>query len=345
MTSALWLASLCPERQLSNLFGRHEPELAIARRIAFLIYPDFQILDAAGPIATFEIAARLEPGTYVLQTIATTPGAVVSSSGCSLLATGLPRPATIDTLVISGGFGSRTAMTCERTLEFIRACSERSRRVTSVCSGAYLLAAADLLDGKRATTHWTRSKDLQKKFPKVRVDADPIFVKAGKVWTSAGITAGIDLSLALIAEDLGEQVSRRTAQQMVVYYRRPGGQSQFSALLDLGPSAERFTDLIDHMRANLRKPLSVADLAARAHMSTRHFAREFLAATGMTPAKAVERMRAEAARAAIESGRRSVQEIARACGFGAPERMRRTFVRLFGISPAAMKRATDTGAG
>jgi len=178
------------------------------------------------------------------------------------------------------------------------------------------------------------------KYPNVRVDADRIYIKQGHVWTSAGITAGIDLALALIAEDLGEQISRRTAQYMVVYHRRPGSQSQFSALLDLEPSTDRFADLLEHMRANLRKPLSVANLAARVNMSPRHFAREFRAATGVTPAKAVERMRAEAARAALECGRRSVEEIARTCGFGATERMRRTFVRIFGGSPMTMKRRT-----
>jgi transcriptional regulator GlxA family with amidase domain len=223
-------------------------------------------------------------------------------------------------------------------LRFVTACHARCRRIASVCSGTYLLAAAGVLEGKRATTHWSRTRDLQAKYPRVCLDADRIYVKSGKVWTSAGITAGIDLALALIGEDLGERVSRRVAQQMVVYHRRPGGQSQFSPLLELEPADERFANVVAHMRTHLRGRLAVADLAARANMSPRHFAREFRAATGITPAKAVERMRADAARAALDSGKRSIQEIARTCGFGAPERMRRTFVRMFGGSPSALKR-------
>lgn len=308
------------------------------RQICFLIYPEFQILDVTGPIAAFEIANALRPGAYALRLIAAADGDVPSSSGIAMRAHGLPKPASIDTLLISGGNGSRTASSCDKTRKFIQACTVRTRRITSVCSGAYLLAASGALDGKRATTHWSRTKDLQARYPNVKVDADRIFIKEGAVWTSAGVTAGIDLALALIAEDLGEQISRQTAQYMVVYHRRPGGQSQFSALLDLEPTSDKFSALLEHMRMNLRKPLSVADLAARMNMSPRHFAREFRAATGVTPAKAVERMRAEAARAALESGRRSVQEIARSCGFGASERMRRTFVRIFGGSPMTMKR-------
>jgi len=297
-----------------------------------------------GPIAAFEIANSLCPGTYSLRLIASGGGDVPSSSGITMRASALPRPASIDTLVVSGGTGSRDPVTSAKARRFIQACAAQSRRVTSVCSGAYLLAAAGVLDGKRATTHWSRTQDLQKKFPNVRVDSDRIYIKEGHIWTAAGITAGIDLALALIAEDLGEQISRRIAQYMVVYHRRPGGQSQFSALLELEPNNDRFTDLLEHMRANLRKSLSVADLAARVNMSPRHFAREFRAATGVTPAKAVERMRAEAARAALDSGKRSVQEVARSCGFGATERMRRTFVRMFGGSPLAMKRRTHSHA-
>jgi transcriptional regulator GlxA family with amidase domain len=308
------------------------------RRIAFLIYPEFQILDITGPITAFEIASRLEPESYSLQLIALEPGAVASSSGFAMHATGLLRADSIDTLLITGGNGSREAAKCEKTLRFVTACHTKCRRIASVCSGTYLLAAARLLDGKRATTHWSRTRDLQAKFPDVCLDADRIYIKSGKVWTSAGITAGIDLALALISEDLGERVSRRVAQQMVVYHRRPGGQSQFSPLLELEPSDDRFANVLEHMRANLRKPLAVADLASRANMSPRHFAREFRAATGITPAKAVERMRADAARAALDSGKRSIQDIARTCGFGAPERMRRTFVRMFGGSPSGLRR-------
>jgi len=313
----------------------------MTRRIAFLIFPDFQLLDATGPIAAFEIAGRYEPGAYELRVIAPTAGAVASTSGVTLQARGLGRADLIDTLIVAGGEGTRVAMSCPRTRRFVRACALASRRVASVCSGSYILAAAGLLDGKIATTHWSRSADFARKFPAVRLDADRIFVQAGKVWTSAGITAGIDLALAMIGEDLGERTARRTAQQLVVYHRRPGGQSQFSALLELAPTQGRFAPLLEYIRENLLQPLGVEVLAAQACMSPRHFARAFRAETGVTPAKVVERLRVEAARAALESGGRSVKDVARFCGFEDPERMRRAFQRMLGTSPAALKRAVS----
>ena len=310
----------------------------MAQRVAFLIYPQFQLLDATGPIAAFEIAGRYRPGTYELQVIAATAGAVASSSGIALQAKRLGRADRIDTLIIAGGDGSRTAMSCLRTRRFVKACAERSRRVASVCSGTYILAAAGLLNGKLATTHWSRSTDFARKFPAVRLDADRIFVKSGKLWTSAGITAGIDLALAMIGEDVGENIARRTAQQLVVYHRRPGGQSQFSALLDLGAAQGRFAPLLEFIRENLSQQLGVEALAARACMSPRHFARAFRAETGVTPAKAVEQLRVDAARAALESGGRSVKDVARLCGFDDTERMRRAFQRILRTSPSALKR-------
>ncbi len=307
------------------------------RRIALLIYPNFQLLDAAGPIAAFEIAERYKPGSYALRVVAVNPGHLVSSAGISMKAVACGRAAGIDTLVISGGDGSRATAKCRATLRFVRACAKSARRVATVCSGTYVLASAGLLDGRAATTHWSRSDDFARKFPNVRLDADRIFVKDGKFWSSAGITAGIDLALALIAEDLGERIARRTAQQLVVYYRRPGGQSQFSALLEMERADGRFAALLDHVRGNLEKKLSVADLARFSCMSPRHFARRFRAEIGVSPAKAVERLRVETARAALESGARSNQLIARSSGFGTAERMRRSFLRTIGASPAALK--------
>ena len=309
----------------------------MTRRIEFLIYPGFQLLDAAGPIAAFEIAARHQPGSYELRVIAAEPGLIASSSGASMQARALSNARSIDTLIIAGGDGSRSAMNCAKTRRFIRSSAVHARRTTSVCSGSYILAAAGVLDGKRATTHWSRAADFARKFPQVLVEPDCIFVKAGAIWTSAGITAGIDLSLALIEADLGESIARRTAQQLVVYYRRPGGQSQFSALLDMERANGRFTALLDHVRSHLQKRHSVADLAERACMSPRHFSRAFQAETGMTPAKAIEQLRAETARGSIAGTGRSVQDIARTCGFGNAERMRRTFLRLFGAPPSAVK--------
>jgi transcriptional regulator GlxA family with amidase domain len=308
----------------------------MTRHIAFLIYPDFQLLDAAGPIAAFEIAACYEPGSYSLRVVAAEPGLVASSSGVSMQARPLARARDIDTLVIAGGDGSRSASSCAKTRQFIRHCASHARRTTSVCSGSYLLAAAGLLDGKRATTHWSRAADFARKFPRVRVDPDCIFVKDGSIWTSAGISAGIDLSLAMIEADLGESVARRTAQQLVVYYRRPGGQSQFSALLEMERIHGRFTSLLDYVRNHLEKRHSVADLAEHVCMSARHFSRAFQAETGMSPAKAIEQLRAETARGSLASGR-SMQEVARFCGFGNAERMRRAFLRLFGVPPSAIK--------
>jgi transcriptional regulator GlxA family with amidase domain len=310
----------------------------MSRRIAFLIFPDFQILDAAGPLSAFEIAGRLAAGAYELRVIAARAGAVRSSCGASLNAGALPRAAGIDTLIVAGGEGTRAALRCERTLRFVRSCAAQARRVTSVCSGSFVLAAAGLLDGCTATTHWSATQRFRRAFPQVTLEPDRIFVRAGRYWTSAGITAGIDLSLALIEEDLGEAVARLTAQHLVVYHRRPGGQSQFSALLEMPGAGGRFAPLLEYVRTHLAEPLSVAELAGHACMSPRHFTRAFHAANGVTPAKAVERLRAEAARALLDSDARSVQEVARRCGFNDPERMRRAFVRLFGASPSALRR-------
>jgi transcriptional regulator GlxA family with amidase domain len=311
----------------------------LPRHIAFLIFPDFQLLDATGPMAAFEIAGRLRAGSYALHAIARIPGASASSSGIALVAGGFGRPREIDTLIVAGGKGVRAALGCERTLGFIRRCAARARRVTSVCSGSFLLAAAGLLDGRTATTHWSCTEEFRRRFPQVRLDPDRIFVRAERIWTSAGITAGIDLALALIGEDLGESVARRTAQQLVVYHRRPGGQSQFSALLELESTNGQFAALLEFARTHLAGELGVERLAAQACMSPRNFARVFHRETGVTPAKAVERLRADAARALLDSGARSLQEIAQHCGFGDPERMRRAFVRLYGTPPSALKRA------
>lgn len=308
------------------------------RAIEFVIFPDFQLLDAAGPLAAFEIAAAFSAAAYTLRVSANQPGAVKSSSGATLIAERFGRAAKIDTLLVAGGDGTRAAATDPNTLRFVRRCATRARRVASVCSGTYILAAAGLLDGRPATTHWCRTADFERRFPKVRLEPDRIFVRSGKIWTSAGISAGIDLSLALIAEDLGERVAQRVAQQLVVYYRRPGGQSQFSALLELERADGRFAALLDRVRSDLKRPLPVEQLARWAGMSPRHFAREFQAETGVTPAKAVERLRTDTARAIIESGARSLTEVAGTCGFGDAERMRRAFLRAFGTAPSALKR-------
>jgi transcriptional regulator GlxA family with amidase domain len=316
----------------------------MTRRLGVLIFEDFQLLDAAGPIAAFEIAARYSDGGYAIDTIAAEGGRIVSSSGAAMTAEACDPAVRYDTLVVAGGDGTRAASHDARVLDYVRAAAANARRTASVCSGAFILAAAGLLEGRRATTHWSRTADFARRFPNVRLDPDRIFVKDGPVWTSAGITAGIDLALAMIAEDLGEEIARRTAQQLVVYRRRPGGQSQFSALLELERPDARFGALLGWARERLAEPLTVERLADRAAMSPRHFARAFVAETGVTPAKAVERLRVEAARERVEAESEPIDRIAGMVGFGDPERMRRAFVRAFGQPPQALRRAARTAA-
>ena len=306
--------------------------------IAFIIFPGFQIIDAAGPIGAFEIAARFSPGAYSLDVRAASPGEVASTSGAKMVAGPLGKVTGLDTLIVAGGEGSRVAMLDQATLTFVRMGGAKCRRVASVCTGAYVLAAAGLLDGRRATTHWRNAAAFAARFPNVKVDADRIWIRDGEIWTSAGITAGIDLALAMIADDLGEEIALRTARQLVVYHRRPGGQSQFSAMLQLDSATPRFAVLLEWAREHLGEPLTVEQLAERVGMSPRNFSRAFAKATGVTPAKAVERLRLEAAREGVESSTRDLDGIARSTGFGDPERMRRAFIRAFGQPPQALRR-------
>ncbi|HET9159962.1 MAG TPA: GlxA family transcriptional regulator [Caulobacteraceae bacterium] len=308
--------------------------------IGFLIYPGFQLLDAAGPIGAFEMPMRTnDPAPYALKVLAKEAGLVRSSAGVGLPAEAMDESGPLDTLVVAGGWGVKEAIRCEATLDFIRRQARTARRVTSVCSGSMLLAAAGLLDGRRATCHWGRSRQFPRLFPNVKFEPDRIWTRDGKFWTSAGVTAGIDLALALIAEDLGEETALRTAQELVVYRRRPGGQSQFSALLEMERPDGRFSALLGWMRENLQNALTVEELADRAHMSPRNFARAFTAETGMTPAKAVERLRVEAARQMVEGQADPIDRIAVLVGFSDPERMRRAFIRGFGQPPQALRRA------
>lgn len=314
----------------------------MTRKLEFLVFPGFQLLDVAGPLAAFEIANRFSPNAYSIRLVAAVPGIVTSSSAVGMQAEPFGRTRYLDTLLVTGGVGTQQAMHCVTTLRFLRARAMKARRMASICSGAYLLAEAGLLDGRRATTHWSTAKDLARKYSQVMVEPDRIYIRDGAIWSSAGITAGIDLALALIAEDLGEKIARLTARQLVVYYRRPGGQSQFSQLIEMTPGDSRFEGLLQYIRTHLREPLTVEKLAAQCAMSPRHFARAFRAEMGVTPAKAVERLRAEVARAALESGSAvSVQVVAQESGFGNPERLRRSLVRLFGCPPSTWKRLTS----
>jgi len=312
---------------------------ATRRVIGLLIFPDFQLLDAAGPITAFEIAGRYGGGAYAVSVLTVTGGEVRSSSGVAMSAIGLSESPPLDTLIVAGGDGVDQALRDVALVDYVRAARSHTRRVASVCSGALLLAEAGLLDGRRATTHWSRTAQFARRYPKARLDPDRIFICDDAIWTSAGITAGIDLCLALIADDLGETVARQTAQQMVVYRQRPGGQSQFSALLEMERRDGRFGALMGWMREHLDDALTVDVLAAQAAMSPRNFARRFVEETGVTPARAVERLRTEVAREAVETSLDPMDRIARRAGFGDVERMRCAFVRTFGQPPQALRRA------
>lgn len=311
---------------------------ASTRHVAFFVYPGFVLLDLSGPLEAFSVAASLAPGSYRL-TVMSLEGGEVESSTCLNVISQAAATDAIDTLVVVGDFGLAHCAASPKTIAFVRAASAGARRTASVSMGAFLLAASGLLDGRRATTHWRYAPKLQTMYPGIRVDGDRIYFSEAGVWTSAGMTAGIDMTLALIEEDLGSEVCRAVARLMVVYYRRPGGQLQHSSLLDLDPAPDRIQRVLGFAREHLSAPLSVERLADVAHISPRQFSRAFLAATGMTPAKAIERLRAEAARARVQDGRESIETIARAVGFADPERMRQTFIRVFGQPPREVRRA------
>ena len=307
--------------------------------IGVLVFPDFQLLDAAGPISVFEIAARFAGISPSIRVLAEAAGPVRSSSGVEMLARGLKAAGAITTLIVAGGEGVDAAAKSGKMLAFVRAMAKRGVRVASVCSGAYMLAEAGLLDGRRATTHWRRTRQFLAVFPKVKWEPDRIFVRDGDIWTSAGITAGIDLALAMATEDFGEEVARQTARQLVLYHRRGGGQSQFSSLLELKAPSGRFGALLTWAREHLDAPLTVEDLAEQAGMSSRHFTRAFIAETGSTPSKAVERLRIEVARQRVQSSGEAIERVALQTGFRDPERMRRAFIRAFGQPPQSLRRA------
>src|ERR1700759_373062 len=311
--------------------------------IGVLIFPDFQLMDAAGPISVFEIARAYAKPQLPIRAIAAKPGPVRSTSGVEMLAHKFGSPGAITTLLVAGGEGVEAAARDHCTSRFVQAVAKRSVRVASVCSGTFVLAEAGLLDGKRATTHWQRTRQFLATYPQVKLEPDRIFVRDGNIWSSAGITAGIDLALAMAAEDYGDAVVERTARQLVLYHRRSGGQSQFSSLLELKAPAGRFGPLLAWAREPLDAPLTVERLAEQAGMSTRHFARAFIAETGSTPSKAVERLRIEVARAQVQSSSEAIERVAETTGFRDPEGMRRAFIRAFVQPPQSLRRAARAG--
>jgi transcriptional regulator GlxA family with amidase domain len=327
----------CPEWHISLICGHGTTMIGV------LIFPDFQILDAAGPISVFEIAGRYAKSPVPIRVMSAKPGPVRSSSGVEMLAQKFGPPSALTTLIVAGGDGVEAAAREKCTMRFVQNVAGRGARVASVCSGTFVLAEAGLLDGRRATTHWVRTRQFLATFPKVKLEPDQIFVRDGRIWSSAGITAGIDLALAMVGEDFGEEVVQKTARQLVLYHRRSGGQSQFSSLLELKVPTGRFGPLLTWAREHLGARLTVDDLADRAGMSARHFARAFIAETGTTPSKAIERLRIEEARSRVQSSSEAIERVAETTGFGDPERMRRAFIRAFGQPPQSLRRAARAG--
>ena len=314
------------------------------RPVWIVAFPDVQILDVAGPLEVFSIANRVDPSRpprYDVSLIAPTAGPVMTSGGVALVAhRGLAQATRpVDTLIVAGGLGTRSAIRDRRLVQWIARTVRRARRVASVCTGAFLLGEAGLLDGRRVTTHWSACEGLQRRFPAARVERDPIFVRDGNVSTSAGITAGIDLALDLVEEDGGRDLALTVARWLVMYLRRPGGQSQFSVQL-AGQLAERdgVRDVQAWIADHLDADLSVPALARRACMSARNFARVFRREVGSTPAAFVEAQRVEIARRLLETTGRTVAEVADACGFGRAETMHRAFRRRLRVAPAQYRR-------
>ena len=308
------------------------------RRILLVAFPGVQMLDVTGPAEVFSMADRLSGGGAYSVELASVDGRPLASSSGLRLVPDRPLSACrgrMDTLVVAGGAGVPAALEGEDLVRWIERAAPRFRRVTSVCNGAFLLAATGLLDGRSATTHWAACDELQRRHPEIDVDPDAIFVRDGKLATSAGVTAGIDLALALVEEDLGSKAALETARWLVLFVKRPGGQSQFSAGL-AGQLADRrpIRELQEWIPGHLDADLSVAALAERAHMSPRNFARAFAREVGLTPAAYVEAVRLERARLALESGTAPLEQIALSCGFGTPETMRRAFHRQLRISPS-----------
>ena len=321
------------------------PTATHAKTIVFLAAPNTQILDVAGPFQVFVRAADLfvqdspsQKRPYNVVLASSTRRKAVTTN-CGLVLTGTETIRSIrgpmDTLLVAGGSGLENAARNEELLAWLRTAAQRVRRIGSICTGAFLLASAGLLDGKRATTHWRWAAELAKRSNRITVDPDPIYIRDGNTYTTAGITAGMDLALALVEEDLGSPMALRVAREMVLYLRRAGGQSQFSTALSLQASDRRQIEEIRSWALNhLEQDLPVEKLAAKAGMSPRNFARVFLKDTGTTPARFVERLRVEAARRRLEESRDKLEKIATDCGFGSISSLRRSFLRALHVPPA-----------
>jgi transcriptional regulator GlxA family with amidase domain len=308
------------------------------RTVEILTFPAGQLLDVAGPLQVFAtanelVAARGDAPLYAVRVVSADAPNVVTSAGLGLAVAPLRASGKLDTLLVAGGPGVHAAAENPAVLNWLRRRAGRARRVASVCTGAFLLAAADLLNGRRAATHWRHCAELASRHPAIRVEADPIYVRDGSVWTSAGVTAAIDLALALVEEDAGRALSLAVARHLVMFLKRPGGQAQFSTVLSLQGAEDRFGDLHAWMSGRLNGDLSLPALARKAGMSERSFSRHYAQSTGLTPARAVERLRVEAARRLLSDTRLPVKRIAARCGFGSEETLRRSFGRLLASTP------------
>jgi transcriptional regulator GlxA family with amidase domain len=303
------------------------------RKVGFIISPGYQPMGFA-VTAPFEIANRqaVEP-VYDIRMLSKHGGPVRTSLGFHVLTEAFSAE-PYDLIIV----GASMEDASPETIEFIRHARSHCRRIAATCHGAFVLAEAGLLDGRRATTHWARAGELRARYPNVQVEEDRIFIADGPVWTSAGMTAGIDLALALIEQDLGQEAARTVARRLVLYHRRAGGQSQFSSLLELEPKSDRTQTVLTYARRNLAGRLSVDDLAEVAHLSPRQFSRAFQAETGQTPAKAVENLRLEGARALMEDTNHTLDVVAQLTGFGDRNRMRRAFLRAYGQPPQVILR-------
>ncbi len=329
---------------MTSFSAKRDDDQRLPLQAVFVIYPGIALLDLAGPLQVFTWARWQARGALGYKTAITSrDGGRIPTDSLVSVDTGSMESwlrRRIDTLVVVGGDGVYAALRDTAFIDLVTRLAERSRRVCSICSGALALAATGLLDGRRAVTHWDDSAALTCRFRRVHVEVDPIYIKDGNIWTSAGVTAGIDMALAIVAEDCGQEAALERAQALVTYMVRPGGQSQFSPALQRQKldRSSKFEGLHRWIAENLDKDLRVATLAEREHMSVRNFHRLYLSTMGMTPAKAIEAIRMEAARDQLEATGRSVKVIADRCGFGDEERMRRTFTRLLDVSPSEYRR-------
>jgi len=306
-------------------------------RVGLILPAGFHVMSYA-TLATFDTANFIAGEEFYAVSILSEHGGPVPNSFGTATETEPLDIKPFDTLLV--GAGLALTPPTPKLVTFLREAVTDARRVASICIGTFILAEAGILDGRRVTTHWAWSQELQRRFPKVRVEMDRIFIADGPVWTSAGMTAAIDMALGIVDRDMGGDIARATAKMMVVHHRRAGGQSQHSAMFELDAKSDRVQGALAFARRNLREPLTVEQLADAAHLSSRQFTRVFRLETGQSPAQAVENLRLEAARYMLEQGRLPIEEIAREAGFGDRERMRRSFLRTYGQTPQAIRNAS-----